>query len=116
MRPVKPAFVLIAMLAASPLAVSPAMALDAPADVLAAGRAILSKNCARCHAIDKEGESPLAKAPAFRTLGQRYAIDTLGEGLAEGLVTAHEDMPEIVFEPDQIDQILAYLQSIQVEK
>jgi hypothetical protein len=37
----------------------------------------------------------------------------LAEALAEGLSVGHPDMPELVFEPDQIVAILAYLKSIQ---
>jgi cytochrome c len=37
----------------------------------------------------------------------------LAEALAEGLSVGHPDMPELVFEPDQIAAILAYLKSIQ---
>jgi cytochrome c len=33
--------------------------------------------------------------------------------LAEGLSVGHPDMPEFVFEPDEIAGILAYLKSIQ---
>jgi hypothetical protein len=45
------------------------------------GRAILQK-CASCHAIGRTGESPHKLAPPFRTLGQRYPIESLEEALA----------------------------------
>jgi mono/diheme cytochrome c family protein len=37
----------------------------------------------------------------------------LAESLAEGLSVGHSDMPEFVFERDEIAAILAYLKSIQ---
>jgi len=37
----------------------------------------------------------------------------LAEALAKGLCVGHPDMPELVFEPDQVAAILAYLKSIQ---
>ena len=40
-------------------------------------------------------------------------MDGLAEALAEGLSVGHPDMPEFVFEPDQVAAILAYLKSIQ---
>ena len=40
-------------------------------------------------------------------------METLEESLAEGIVTGHADMPEIVWEPDQITDFLAWLASIQ---
>lgn len=70
-------------------------------------------NCAHCHAIGKEGESPLKDAPPFRTLHERYAIDDLAEPLAEGIRTGHPSMPEWVLDPDQIDNLIAYLKRIQ---
>ncbi len=79
------------------------------------GRAILEKNCGRCHATGAEGASPLAAAPPFRTLGERYPVDDLEEALAEGIVTGHPEMPEFAFEPDEIDAIVAYLQSLQTK-
>ena len=77
------------------------------------GQAIAEELCARCHAIGREGDSPLASAPAFRELGERYPIANLEEALAEGIVTAHPDMPEFAFEPDDVTALIIYLESIQ---
>jgi cytochrome c len=77
------------------------------------GRTLLTDNCSRCHAVGRTGSSPHREAPLFRTLGQRYPIETLAETLAEGLYTGHPDMPEFVFEIRDVSAILAYLQSIQ---
>jgi len=57
--------------------------------------------------------SPHPDAPAFRTLPKRYPIDYLAEALAEGISTGHPDMPEFVASPDQIDAIIAYIESLQ---
>jgi mono/diheme cytochrome c family protein len=83
---------------------------DSPAAI---GYEILLKNCARCHAIDTTGESPLAKAPQFREVMKRYDPSNLEEALAEGIVTGHNEMPEFTFEPDQIGAIVAYLSTLQ---
>jgi cytochrome c len=80
---------------------------------LARGKELLQSNCARCHAIGSSGNSPHAEAPPFRRLGQRYSIDNLAEALAEGLSTGHPDMPEFMFEPEDVGAILAYLHAIQ---
>ena len=77
------------------------------------GEELLSARCARCHAIARTGESPHSAAPPFRTLSRKYPIDGLAESLAEGISVGHPDMPEFVFEPDDIAAILAYLNSIQ---
>src|SRR5689334_18774248 len=70
------------------------------------GEAVLSKNCARCHAIGRTGPSTHPEAPPFRTLGQRYPIEALAEGLAEGLSSGHPDMPEFRFEIPDVNAIL----------
>jgi len=77
------------------------------------GEALLAKNCARCHAIGRAGASPHSQAPPFRTLSRKYPIEGLAEALAEGIFVGHPDMPEFVFEADEVGAILAYLRSIQ---
>jgi cytochrome c len=77
------------------------------------GEGLLTTNCSRCHAVGRTGDSTHPEAPPFRTLGQRYPIEVLAEALAEGLSSGHPDMPEFRFEIDDVDAILAYLESIQ---
>jgi cytochrome c len=77
------------------------------------GESLLTTNCSRCHAIGRTGASAHSAAPPFRTLSKKYPIEGLAESLAEGLSVGHPDMPEFVFEPDEIAGILAYLKSIQ---
>ncbi len=84
----------------------------AAADAIAKGRALLEANCARCHAIGTEGESTHKEAPPFRVVVTRYPPDNLAEALAEGLISGHPDMPEFVFEPDEVSAITAYLDSL----
>jgi mono/diheme cytochrome c family protein len=77
------------------------------------GEALLSTHCAMCHAVGRSGRSPHAEAPPFRSLGQRYALESLEEALGEGLLTGHPDMPEFKFTPRQVGAIVRYLRSIQ---
>lgn len=79
---------------------------------IAEGRALAQKLCARCHAIGETGESPFEPAPPFRTFGAKWPIDSLAEAFAEGIVVGHPAMPEFQFEPDQVDALLAYLESL----
>lgn len=76
------------------------------------GRVLMEANCARCHAIGKTGASSHDKAPPFRNLNRRYPVESLAEALAEGIVTGHSDMPRFVFEPPDVNAIIAYLKSI----
>jgi mono/diheme cytochrome c family protein len=77
------------------------------------GEDLLQTNCAHCHAVGRTGASPNKDAPAFRTLGQRYPIDSLEEALGEGILSGHPDMPEMSFDADEVGDIIAYLNSIQ---
>ncbi|MFZ2159524.1 MAG: cytochrome c [Bradyrhizobium sp.] len=77
------------------------------------GRTFALTNCARCHSIDRTTPSPLKIAPPFRTLHNRYPIETLAEALAEGIVTGHPTMPQFQLEPDQINDLLSFLKTLE---
>ena len=77
------------------------------------GEALLTTNCARCHAVGRSGVSPHPEAPPFRTLSRKFKIEGLAEALAEGISTGHPDMPEFIFEADEVGAIIEYLKSIQ---
>lgn len=84
-------------------------------DAVETGREIVTANCSPCHAVGDAGDSPDPAAPAFRTFAQRWPLEYLEEALAEGIVVGHStvQMPEFVFDPDEIRAIIAYLDSIQ---
>jgi mono/diheme cytochrome c family protein len=77
------------------------------------GKAYAKAHCARCHAIDRTGQSRLKAAPPFRSLHLRYPVETLGEALAEGIDTGHAAMPEFVLDPEQIHDLLSYLKTLE---
>jgi mono/diheme cytochrome c family protein len=77
------------------------------------GRVLVTNNCARCHAIDKYSTSPVALAPPFRKLHERYPVEDLEEPLAEGIVTGHPMMPEFSFDPGQVNDIISYLKTLE---
>ena len=70
-------------------------------------------NCSQCHAIGRFGDSPIPDAPPFRTLHTRYPVEDLAEAFAEGITTGHPSMPQFQLDPAQINDLLAYLNSIQ---
>ncbi|MFB9261602.1 c-type cytochrome [Bradyrhizobium erythrophlei] len=80
------------------------------------GRRLARFYCARCHAIDKVSPSPLTIAPPFRTLHEHYPVEMLEEALAEGIVTGHPTMPEFSFEPDQVNDFILFLKSLEDSK
>lgn len=93
---------------------TPVAAMEAPmGGSVARGAALVRTRCVACHAVGSTGDSPLAMAPPFRELSRRYPVSSLQESFAEGLVTAHPEMPEFTFEPDQVRDLIAYLESLQ---
>lgn len=77
------------------------------------GRAVAEANCAACHAVTPDGQSPNAAAPHFRTLLARYNPETLETELVEGMSVAHAPMPQFQFNPKAAEALIAYLRSIQ---
>jgi len=83
--------------------------------LIEAGRVLATVNCARCHAISGPGPGPVAQAPLFSRFARDWPVGQMAEALAEGIVTGHGPvrMPEFTFTPDQIDALLAYIDSVQ---
>lgn len=99
---------LAAAAAATWLLAGPAMAAS-----VEAGERLAARNCVFCHAIGKTGASPNPAAPPFRLLHERYKIDDLQEAFAEGILTGHPAMPQFRFASGEVEDLLAYLKSIQ---
>ena len=90
------------LLAAS---LQPAAAVDEPE----AGRALLERNCSRCHAVVAGQASPLAGAPNLFTVLSTYPWDRLEVQLSEGIGSRHKYMPQIQFSIEDIASIYNYL-------
>ena len=104
-----------------PLLLAFAMALASPAFAKGdakRGLKIAQRNCAPCHAVGRTGVSANPKSPPFRILAQRYPLSELEETMGEGMMVGHEgpEMPMFEFRPEQIEDFIAYLGSIQVKK
>ena len=87
----------------------------APQGNVDAGRDLAVTYCAECHNVVEQGASSVAAAPPFRELAKRYPVEYLAEALAEGITVDHRsgvEMPEFEFEVTQIDDLLAYLESL----
>ena len=89
------------------LASSPVLAQSPAAQ---RGLTFVRVHCAQCHAIDKVGESPLAIAPAFRTLHLKYPVSDLQRPLAQGV---HPAMPRFQLEAGQVEDIMAYFKTLE---
>jgi mono/diheme cytochrome c family protein len=77
------------------------------------GRRLAQEWCAKCHAIGPFGASPLEIAPPFRELHLRYGVEDLAESFAEGIMVGHPTMPVFRFDPDQIQNLIAYLKTLE---
>jgi mono/diheme cytochrome c family protein len=109
MKLATPLFAFIAAVAV--MAAAPVSSLE-----VERGRAYAQRHCATCHAIGPMGSSPYAPAPPFRTLHERYDVEALAEALAEGMIVGHggaRQMPVFVLSPAEIDDLLAYLKSLE---
>jgi mono/diheme cytochrome c family protein len=89
--------------------IAPPLDASAQQRLEARGQQIASRECARCHAVTREGASPHKDAPPFRELPKKYPVGHLAEALAEGIVVGHKDMPEFLFEPDDVEALLTYI-------
>jgi cytochrome c len=92
----------------------PAPAAEAPAVIPSAerGHALVLRDCAACHAVEATGASGFSPAPPFRTLKDKYPLDSLEEALAEGILSGHPAMPEYEYAPDEIADIIAWMKSL----
>ena len=71
-----------------------AAAADDLAASIAEGKRLATINCARCHNLEAEGESPLTDAPPFRNVAKDYDREELIDSFMEGLAVRHPLMPD----------------------
>lgn len=93
------------------VALEPSAAQSPPA--VQRGVVLARTHCAQCHSIDRVGPSRLAIAPPLRELHKRYPVESLEEAFGEGISTGHPSMPQFRFEPDQIENLIAFLKSLE---
>jgi mono/diheme cytochrome c family protein len=86
---------------------SPAQTQTADA---AAGEAYAEQVCAQCHAIHRTGLSPEPAAPPFRNVAATPGITETA--LRVWLSTSHPTMPNIVVEPQDMDNVIAYISTL----
>jgi mono/diheme cytochrome c family protein len=101
----KPVFALAAV---SLVLSSQALAQDADIE---AGAAYAKQVCAACHAVLPNQEfSPLAEAPTFQSVAETPGMTEYA--LSVWLQSSHPTMPNIVLEPDDMRNVIAYICSL----
>ena len=76
------------------------------------GSELVETNCVTCHATGAKDASLNVKAPAFRAIHNRYPILALRDPVSRGIAYPHRDMPKFSFSGEQIDTIIAYINSL----
>jgi mono/diheme cytochrome c family protein len=90
------------------LAVSPTTGQDQATRM---GRATAELVCAECHAVRRgETKSPHSGAPAFPAIAAVSGMTATALHVA--LQTSHRNMPNIVLQPDEREDVVAYILSL----
>lgn len=80
--------------------------------VIAEGKRLSEINCAKCHNLEAEGESPLTDAPPFRDVAKNYDADELTDSFMEGLAVRHPLMPDWEVTEPQAEALSAFILSL----
>ena len=75
-----------------------------------AGHRLVQRWCAECHVVDTSGQGSDA-APAFTEIAQQHGKDE--HWLRAWLTAPHPPMPNLNLSRVQIDNIIAYLRSLE---
>lgn len=98
------------------LALASAISITAPtasaqdAAAIARGKAYATQNCAGCHAVDDTRPSPNQAAASFREITNTPGMTPLA--ITVWLQTPHRLMPHIIVEPDDREDLIAFLTSL----
>ncbi len=76
-----------------------------------AGENLAKETCASCHAVGPgEMNSPVAAAPAFQAVADSPGMNR--RALIVFFRTPHKEMPNLVIQGDEADNIIAYILSL----
>jgi mono/diheme cytochrome c family protein len=74
------------------------------------GLAVARAQCETCHAVFKGVESPRLEAPPFDTIAAVPGMTAIA--LTVALQTSHAKMPNIILNPDDRRNVVAYILSL----
>ena len=80
------------------------------------GKELAERNCSGCHAVGAQGNSPNERAPRFRNLRFLYPLVALREPITRGIAAPHDQMPQFMVSDEQIDTIVAYINSLSTSR
>ena len=101
---------LLATFAAAGL-LHPSSVFAQDADDIGHGREIARTICAECHVVGRgQLVSPNSEAPPFPVLAGTPGMTTVA--LTAALLTSHRQMPNIILQPDERRDVIAYILSL----
>lgn len=75
------------------------------------GLALAQQLCTECHAVQKEqNQSPNEDAPRFHVIASMPGMTAMA--LSAALNTSHRSMPNVILQPDERADIIAYILSL----
>jgi len=96
---------------ASAILLEPAAIVAQDAADIGHGREIARTICAACHIVSKgQIALPGSEAPPFPALAATPGMTTIA--LTAALLTSHRRMPNIVLQPDERRDVIAYILSL----
>jgi mono/diheme cytochrome c family protein len=101
---------MIASFAATML-LDPSLLLAQDAGDVGQGRQIAQTICSACHVVAKgQLVSPNSEAPPFPVLATTPGMTTIA--LTAALLTSHRRMPNLILQPDERRDVIAYILSL----
>lgn len=80
------------------------------------GHRLAVRQCSACHAIVPGTLSPNRRSPQFQDLSGQYVSVSLMQKLTEIAETGHYDMPARRLHQDEVEDLVAYLDSLKRRK
>jgi tetratricopeptide (TPR) repeat protein len=76
------------------------------------GAALAEKNCSTCHTLRPTSVGMGKNAPAFRDIYQKHQLYALRQPVTQAILAVHEKMPQFKVSPQELDAVVAYINSI----
>jgi cytochrome c len=75
------------------------------------GKVLAEKNCGGCHGLGAAGVSLNKDATAFQNIFREHKLYALRRPVAQAILAAHEKMPQFNASSQDVDTIVAYINS-----
>jgi tetratricopeptide (TPR) repeat protein len=76
------------------------------------GKTLAAKNCSGCHGVEASGFSPNKDAIEFRNIYRRHALFELRQPITRAVMATHHQMPQFQLSVEEMNAIVAYINSL----